>query len=644
MKDYNQLINFKWGSEPFKRISSGRLTNRWFFYKPITGNLSPAPQTPFSSFCSVPYGGGYPTGYGVYGRCTAAAPKMYGKKNTIIGITHFSASGVGSIGFYYNFFLIKPSPKRTEIVKENYYLGGYDIATKTYDVSAKVAERSVKYSIKSYYPIVIDPSYYDLSIGKLQAKKGECEITQKGNGFYIIVDYKRIKIYWVVNLAHETRGEISDNRIILSGNQVNFSVSYSLDGFDDCPNGLTYDYSLITKQWQKYLNLIDIKADEEVEKLFYTAFYTLLKRPFIYDKNRIFDFVTLWDMYKCHLPLLYLLYPKESICIVEGIKNLFSQENGYFFNSCKMENGIFAQYNGQSACTANLCLSMAKIYGVEYDYNILEELLKKDFDYNFKDFPKKPKLTHNLDMADAVIGYNNAYGRQEYLEKIEKNLPENFDKSGVYLLKKGGEYYEGSNVNYSFRVSGSTEKRLEFTDKKKLIDALDKFFGFTSKPCKFFSKPVLYPPYVTMWGDKLQRFEGLNNEPDMETPYLYGMLGEYDKQNEVLSEIMDHQFHIGNGGLVGNDDSGALSSWYVWNVLGMYPLVGTDRILIGCPKVDSATLHLIKPFKIKVNRENKKSIYLDSIILNGIPLEKYEIKIYDIQQGGELIINLKDKA
>ena len=81
----------------------------------------------------------------------------------------------------------------------------------------------------------------------------------------------------------------------------------------------------------------------------------------------------------------------------------------------------------------------------------------------------------------------------------------------------------------------------------------------------------------------LGSFEGLNNEPDMETPYTYNFAGRPERTADVIRHIRDYMFTTGRGGLPGNDDSGGISSWYVWSAIGIFPISGTALMAIGLP-------------------------------------------------------------
>jgi len=639
MRDYQHLINFKWGTAPFKRKKHGKLSNKWFFYKPNTGNLTPAPQAPYTCFNSNPYFGGYSSGYGRYEKCAWGQPKK-GLNNKLIGFTHFTPSGSGDIKIFYNYFLIKPSLKPQKILMERYDLNGYKIITKKYEILSIVNRCSINYEITSKDVVTIDPTYGGLNVKDYQPMKFDVEIKYDNNTLNILCHYHALDVYFKLKLNKFENFEIDENNIIkLYGKHIEFTLSYSLVSFDNvgCKIGNEYSNHTISS-WQAKLNKIEIEADKEIDKLFFTALYTSLKNPHIsFETDNVYEYMTLWDMYKTKFPLLMLFNKNASKRCLEGFDHLWL--NTHYAGSRHLFSKIAPHESTQAICLVNILLSMGKMYGIDIDYKKYKKIQKDEIEYYLnKEIPIKPNFTFNLDLLDSIYAYKNAYNELLFdTFKLHKSL---YNEDGVLLKEDGCEYYEGSNVNYSFRVSAQTFDRLNFTDKSKLINELDRFFGFTSKKCKYFNY-VVSPKKVKKYGNKIRRFEGLNNEPDMESPYIYGLIGEYEKQNELLNEIIKYSFSITNDGVPGNDDSGALSSWLVFNILGIYPLVGTNKFLIGCPQIKKAVFNLDNKFTINVYRMNKNSIYLDKVSLNNNILNKYEITVDDIRNGGALDIYLK---
>jgi putative alpha-1,2-mannosidase len=96
-------------------------------------------------------------------------------------------------------------------------------------------------------------------------------------------------------------------------------------------------------------------------------------------------------------------------------------------------------------------------------------------------------------------------------------------------------------------------------------------------------------------------------------------------------------------GLCGNDDCGQMSAWYVFSVMGFYPVTpGSNEYVIGSPAVESTSINLEngKQFSIHAKNLSDKNIYIQSMTLNDKKYDKLFIRHEDIMDGGELIFEM----
>ena len=143
--------------------------------------------------------------------------------------------------------------------------------------------------------------------------------------------------------------------------------------------------------------------------------------------------------------------------------------------------------------------------------------------------------------------------------------------------------------NYSFRLIHDMRARIEIAGgDTAFARMLDSFFGYGADPVKQLGERPSVAELAA--GYALNRFEGLNNEPDMEAPWAYHYVGRPDRTAEVVHAAVDNQFGLGRGGLPGNDDSGGLSSWYVWASLGLFPVAGQSLYLLNAPAFAQARI------------------------------------------------------
>jgi putative alpha-1,2-mannosidase len=113
------------------------------------------------------------------------------------------------------------------------------------------------------------------------------------------------------------------------------------------------------------------------------------------------------------------------------------------------------------------------------------------------------------------------------------------------------------------------------------------------------------------------------------------------------------QFGTGPGGLPGNDDSGGLSSWYVWASLGLFPVAGQALFLINAPAFARATLQVgDREFVVETSGHREAPIgadgidgeppvqYVRSATLDGKPWESTHLSAADVHRGGRLHLEL----
>lgn len=629
--NYDNLINFRWGSEPQGKIKRASLARKWMFIKPDVGNLSAASQVPFSTFNVVPYYGGYSSGFSIYEYCAWATPKKC-LNDKLIGFTHFSLSGAGDLHNFHNYFLIKPSRNKTKVLKEKFSLNGFDIVTPIYSIKSVVNARSVYYRINSKENVTMIPGFKGLTTKQYKNEIVKVKISRNKNYINVFADYSFIKLYWALKVIKGKCLKVNSQEIVLS-KQTEFILSFSIDSKEDANKqiGLFNNKEAISR-WNKCLGVFNVNGDAYYKKLFYTALMFALKKPYIYDNNRVYDFATMWDIYKTLLPLIFLFYKKEASVITNNMLNMVSKE-GLFYHT-----NLFSIHkpalSDQAICLMNISLSTAKLYGVRFDYKKGMRLQKREIEYYLAHLNKLDRTTYLLDLCDAIVAYYNAYHIDLGLNKVKQLINKAFEKDKVYLNKKA-TYYEGNYSNYSFRTSASTIYRLE--NKNKIIKALDQFFGFRGPDTIRFSVPT-DPAVVKKYMTECKRFEGLNNEPDMESMYLYSYLGQPGKQNKVIKDVVNNSFSLSNNGVPGNDDNGGLSSWLVFNLLGIFPIVGTNQIKIGLPFFKEVK---VGQLLIRRHLTKKGATNIDKALLNNKKVSNNEITAKDVTKGGILDIYLK---
>jgi predicted alpha-1,2-mannosidase len=129
------------------------------------------------------------------------------------------------------------------------------------------------------------------------------------------------------------------------------------------------------------------------------------------------------------------------------------------------------------------------------------------------------------------------------------------------------------------------------------------------------------------------------NEPSQHIPYLYVYAGKPWKTQEKVSQIINTLYDNTPGGICGNEDCGQLSAWYIFSVMGFYPVNPAEGVYVfGTPMIPEAKINLEngKTFLITAVNCSDKNIYIQSVKLNGRPYSKTYIRHSDIVKGGTL--------
>lgn len=114
----------------------------------------------------------------------------------------------------------------------------------------------------------------------------------------------------------------------------------------------------------------------------------------------------------------------------------------------------------------------------------------------------------------------------------------------------------------------------------------------------------------------------LSNEPSVEIPWEYAYTGEPWKTQAAVRDAQQKLYFNAPVGSFGNDDLGAMSSWYVWSALGVYPETpGADTLVLGSPAfpVAEVTPGSGKPVQIKAPQAAPDAPYVQSLGVKGKP-------------------------
>ena len=128
------------------------------------------------------------------------------------------------------------------------------------------------------------------------------------------------------------------------------------------------------------------------------------------------------------------------------------------------------------------------------------------------------------------------------------------------------------------------------------------------------------------------------NQPGHSQPYMYYFVGRQDKCQAVLDSIMNHYYDMGADhlALAGMDDAGEMSSWFVFNAIGLYTYSPADpEYLVTVPLFNTVDFTLANGKKLQVRREGTGR-KISRITFNGKSIQGWWLRDKMLKGGGTL--------
>jgi predicted alpha-1,2-mannosidase len=137
------------------------------------------------------------------------------------------------------------------------------------------------------------------------------------------------------------------------------------------------------------------------------------------------------------------------------------------------------------------------------------------------------------------------------------------------------------------------------------------------------------------------------NEPVHHVAYLFDLTEKPWLTQKWVRRILEHAYGTGPYGIMGNDDVGQMSAWYVLSSLGFHPISqGDRRYWLGSPQFSKAVIQLDgdyysgQTFTVMARNNSKQNVYVQKVTLNGEELHRPYILHEEITNGGELVFEM----
>jgi predicted alpha-1,2-mannosidase len=444
-------------------------------------------------------------------------------------------------------------------------------------------------------------------------------------------------------------------------------------------------YKADAKQaWNNELSKIEV-SDENPEKstLFYTALYHCMIHPSVAcdvdGKYRGRDFkiheasgfvpytvFSLWDTFRALHPLFTIIQQKRTTDIVNTFLHQYQEGNRLpmwelsanetncmiGFHSVSVISDAYAKnirgFDTELAYKAMIDASNYPDLGMPaFNKNTYlqiddeSESVSKTLEYSYDNWciaQMAKKLNKTKDYAflmKRAQGYKNLYDAQTGFIRPRKNggWLNPFDPTEV-----NNYYTEANGWQYTFFVPQDIDGlMLRMGGARKMEQKLDELFTTTSKTSG--------REQVDITGLIGQYAHG--NEPSHHMAYLYNYVGKPNKTQERVSQIVNEFYKNDPDGLIGNEDCGQMSAWYVMSAMGIYQVCpGQPDYAIGSPAFNKVIIHLEngKSFEILKQSKTESSKYIQSFKLNHKASNRSFISHASIINGGKMEFTLSDRA
>lgn len=429
--------------------------------------------------------------------------------------------------------------------------------------------------------------------------------------------------------------------------------------------------------WNRELNRVRISGGTDDEKtIFYTALYHTMIDPRIYadvdgryvggDRNvykgdSTFTKRTIfsgWDVFRSQFPLQTIINPRLVSDQLNSLITMAEQSGREYYERWEFLNSYSGCMLGNPALSvlADAYVKGIRTYDVDKAYQYAVNTSRRFGNDSLGYAPEPLSISHTLEYAYAdwcISQLAKSLGKEDdskrFLEKGQayhaifdkekgwfrprkangewEEWPENARTKEWYGCIEANAYQQGWFVPHD--VPGMVAL---MGGKEKVIADLTDFFSKT--------------PEDMLWNE----YYNHANEPVHFVPFLFNKLGVPWHTQKWTRYTCEQAYSNGVEGIVGNEDVGQMSAWYVLAASGVHPSCpGESRMEITSPVFDKVEFlldsqyHSGKTFTVVAHDNSRKNIYIQKALLNGKEYNRCYLDFADIAAGGTLELFMGNK-
>jgi predicted alpha-1,2-mannosidase len=423
--------------------------------------------------------------------------------------------------------------------------------------------------------------------------------------------------------------------------------------------------------WNRKLGTITVDgASDDQKHILYTGLYHALLYPKLFSehgryysafddqihKGTAYTAYSIWDTFRAENSLLTLVAPERIDGMVQALLQDY-QQGGFM---PKWPNPSYTNIMIGTHADSLVAEAIAKgFHGFDlklaYAAVLKDATTPPDGDTTRRWLDREPHVPYEARAGltwSSRIGYVPA---DKISESASSTLEESYDDFAVAQVAKAA----GDPAGYRTYLSRSFRYRTLFNPASGFMQArnLDGSWaspeeGWTEGDQWVYLFATLHdiPGTISLLGGDAAfnarldaHFAGghnrHDNEPSHHYSYLYDFGGEPWKTQAQVRRIADASYSNTPTGVLGNEDCGQMSAWYIFAALGFYPVNPVSKAyMIGSPLYYRATLNLPqgRSFTVEAANNSPANIYIQSARLNGKPLDVPFVTYEQIMAGGRL--------
>lgn len=440
-----------------------------------------------------------------------------------------------------------------------------------------------------------------------------------------------------------------------------------------------------TSAWDKELRTIEVSGGSDKNRtVFYTALYHSLLMPSLFDDadgrylgfdgkihsvptgHHIYANFSGWDIYRSEVPLLAILEPQRMQDMAQSVVLMYKQ--GGWIDRWPQINLYTEDMDGSPLSIALATAYLDGLHGFDMD-TAWEGMLKDATEappsgrpyvgeegiewINKLHYLPADKVTYGSvamtqeyslayaslsrlatalgKTADATHLYDRALYYRNVFDLEDKFFrPRNADGTWVQDFNPAQDshgFVEGTGWHYRSFAPADLGWLVKSFGQERFNAAMTEFFNYSS--------PGWYGQYYNPY-----------NETDMQAPYVFNFSGQPWKSQQIVRRILKDNYTDAPDGVPGNDDCGAMSSWAVLSMLGIYSVDPASLAYeLVSPVFPKAVVHLHSPypgraFTITTDNHPDTMPYIQSVTLDDQPHSRNWIAFHNISDGGALHFDL----